>query len=474
MLVMTLLLAHGVPARADAFDHAWCVLAADDFRLVTDLPSEEARALARRLQRFREAVEPYLPGTPFTRDPPTLTIVRFAEARDFRRATRNRYVGGFMRSALARNRVVAGPGDLALGADEPVLHEYVHYLLRRRRGVNLPPWFDEGLAGVLSTAEFARDAVVVGELPTRALRRAIRGTPMRLPAVLDAEDFWDWHPVRRRAFYAWSWAFVHRLLLGREVGLEDRRAALEAYLGGRGPIEGVLDNHWRRTERALMRYLDRRAPTESHRVARPPLPAGFGHCLGPSERVRELVLSTLHHNADEAVARLRERLVADPDDAGLWMTLSKAEVARDNKQGAVKAARRARRLAPSSVSAVVQLAHALTMGCIFEQSPQCREHWQEVVPLLRDALARDPTRVDAVFSLGLSYLYSGRPGQAMNYLRIAYAHQPWAPHINFYLGECYRLVGDARAREHLQRSRRWSSTEVWRRLAEQALDDLES
>jgi predicted Zn-dependent protease len=109
---------------------------------------------------------------------------------------------------------------------------------------------------------------------------------------------------------------------------------------------------------------------------------------------------------------------------------------------------------------------------VLEISEECRARWQESVPLLRASLRRDPERQDAIFTLGLAYLYSGRPGDALNYLRIAHQRQPWAAHVNFYLGETYRLVGDVRAREHLIRARQWSSTEIWRRLAEAGLDLL--
>jgi predicted Zn-dependent protease len=96
------------------------------------------------------------------------------------------------------------------------------------------------------------------------------------------------------------------------------------------------------------------------------------------------------------------------------------------------------------------------------------------VPLLRAALRRDPTQQDAIFTLGLAYLYSGRAGDALNYLRIAHDRQPWTPALNFFLGETYRLIGDTRAEEYLQRARRWSPTELWRRLAEAGLELLDS
>jgi tetratricopeptide (TPR) repeat protein len=103
----------------------------------------------------------------------------------------------------------------------------------------------------------------------------------------------------------------------------------------------------------------------------------------------------------------------------------------------------------------------------------CAEKWRRAVKLFRSGIRQDPQRFDAVLGLGLSYLHSGRPGDARNYLRIAYQKAPWAPHINFYLGESYRLIGDRRAVVHLTNARNWSTQKIWRSLAEAALDELD-
>ena len=38
--------------------------------------------------------------------------------------------------------MVVGPDPHAHSEHESLLHEYVHYLLRTRRGLNIPPWFE--------------------------------------------------------------------------------------------------------------------------------------------------------------------------------------------------------------------------------------------------------------------------------------------------------------------------------------------
>ena len=91
--------------------------------------------------------------------------------------------------------------------------------------------------------------------------------------------------------------------------------------------------------------------------------------------------------------------------------------------------------------------------------------------MIREALESDPDNIEAIFSLGVIELYSGQPGRAVNYLKIAEAHAPWSPSINFHLGEAFRLLGDPIGKTYLIKARNWAHSNVWRRLAEKSLDN---
>ncbi|HEX7034724.1 MAG TPA: hypothetical protein VF210_03070 [Pseudomonadales bacterium] len=462
------------PARADAFDRTWCAVEAGEFRLVTDHPREVAEDLAWRLQAFRPIAEQYLPGEPNADNPP-LTILVFERSRDYRRAMNGSAMAGFMQPSFSESLMVVGPDPNAFSEHETLLHEYVHYLLRTRSGINIPAWFDEGIASMLSSTEVETDRVEVGALPASTLDRAIRGSRLALAEVLDASDIWDWHLDRRRGFYAWSWLLAHHLMLGPDPERDALRRGLNAFLTGEEPsLTEALDVSVNSLERRLQRYLERRPSTAVHEAV-PVADRRYGyHCLDASASTRQLGLAIAQHNPALATRELEAQLEHDSDSAELWTVLSLAHEAANDRPATLAAARRAVSLAPDDPSAAVRLASALAMGCILELSAECRSRWREAVPLLRRALERDPTRQDAIFTLGLAYLYSGRPGDALNYLRIAYRRQPWAPHVNFYLGETYRLIGDVRAREHLLRARQWSPTEVWRKLADAGLELLAS
>lgn len=463
---------------ADAFDRTWCELDAGTFRLVTDRGRADAEAMIRQMRAFRPVADAYLPGSANPDEAP-LSVIVFQRRGDFRRAIGGNDMLGYMMPAFDQSVMVVGPDPNASGDYESLQHEYVHYLLRVRSGVNIPTWFDEGVASLLATVRFepARDGAgqtaVVGEVQTSLLDRAIRQSNLSLRQVIDGQDLWQWPLDRRRGFYAWSHLLVHRLLLGQAAGLPDYRAATRTAVTGDGaPLLATLDASAPGLERQLERYA-RRPPVLREAVPETPDPEAAAapfHCLDASEVVVRIGLAVLPHNPELVARKARQRLRDDPDDPALWTTLSAAEGGRGDREAALAAARQALSLAPDDVSAKVQLASALAGGCIVVVSEECWQRWREAVPLLRSALRQDPRRQDAIFILGLAYLYTGRPGDALNYLRIAHARQPWAPQLNFYLGESYRLIGDARAAGHLDRARRWSPIELWRALAEAALE----
>ncbi|MGH8166477.1 MAG: hypothetical protein ACREQ1_04520, partial [Woeseiaceae bacterium] len=216
LLCLTILLTTSLPATAaaNAFERTWCEVDAGEFRLITDHPREEAEEMVRRLRVFRPVAEHYLPGTSNGDNPPLRMIV-FSHARDYRRAMDGTLMVGFMQPSFTENLLVVGRGPSQFSEYEPLFHEYVHYLLRTRANVNIPVWFDEGLANMLSLAAVTSTGVEIGGLPASTLERSILSSRLSLDKVLEAQDIWEWPVNQRVGFYAWSWVLVHRLLLGQ-------------------------------------------------------------------------------------------------------------------------------------------------------------------------------------------------------------------------------------------------------------------
>jgi tetratricopeptide (TPR) repeat protein len=109
-----------------------------------------------------------------------------------------------------------------------IFHELTHYFVRNTV-VDLPLWFNEGLADFYSTFEASGDTVLVG-LPLDEHLTLLRdhGFNMPLRDLLSADVTSREYNEKTRAgfFYAESWLFVHYALLGNPT----RGAQLQTYL----------------------------------------------------------------------------------------------------------------------------------------------------------------------------------------------------------------------------------------------------
>ena len=118
--------------------------------------------------------------------------------------------------------------------DYVIRHEYVHHFMMQHFPFAYPSWVIEGYAEYFMTAQFERDAVVVGR-PMRATASGTRDMP--LETVLSGSP-WEFDGELRSEFYAQSWLLTHYL-----ISDDDRRQMLRAYLqdvaGGGDPVAAM-------------------------------------------------------------------------------------------------------------------------------------------------------------------------------------------------------------------------------------------
>jgi hypothetical protein len=462
----------------------WCETATSEFHIVSDLPELEQHQLIRKLERVERLAEPFLPGEPLARRS-TLKLVVFRNRQDFLTLTGKRKFAGYMQPSLQTNRLLIGPirGDVT----ETALHEYAHYLLRNRTGVSLPAWFDEGLASLLGTTEFSEDAALIGTLPiTRMESRLSRNAETRPPQqrlmrTLEAISVEDWRREQIHEFYDLAWLLTHYLyfdvyndaLTQGEIGssalaqfLNARDRSLPEHLGMR-PSQLI---------RALEKHLSRwRSPEPVSSPASTPPDTRF-RCLDPVERDLALAMA-VHIQAPELARSListyLEHASVDPENgqqtAALKVAMARVEIASEKPEAGQQLLEEVLAFKPNHAEATVLAADLLVQACLFERGQTCREKWQIASGMYRTALRQDPTRYDGVLGIGLSELHRGRAGDAVNYLKVAYARAPWAAVINYYLGESYRLMGDSRASIYLENARNWAVQDIWRLAAEESL-----
>jgi tetratricopeptide (TPR) repeat protein len=173
-------------------------------------------------------------------------------------------------------------------------------------------------------------------------------------------------------------------------------------------------------------------------------------------------------NPAKAASLYAELAASNPSIVKHRIDMSRALLEVDLEQAA-DALTQAITQAPDNAAVLVQQASLITAQCSMFKDLSCLDQWSAASRLLRRALAIDPSRHDAIMYLGITELYTGNPGRAINYLRIAYSRVPWSPKINLHLGECLRLLGSSQAELHLEHARDWAYSETVRRLAIGAL-----
>lgn len=461
------------PAQADDAERSWCQVRTDQFELLSDLPLERARDLAASLVRFREAALAFVPRHQ-SPAPPPLKIVAFRRARDFQRIFEVRQIAGFMQSGLERHTLVFGPDARGSVANQTAFHEYTHYLLRSRQGINFPVWYEEGFASLLSTMRITDDAVTVGYVPPRVLEE-VRLPRLSVRALLDERYELDWARHDLTRLYARAWLFAHMLHFGHLAGLPAYHEGIPAMLANidsgmsnAGAMEKALGAGLETLQRQVRQYARRRDLP----VQRLPVPGGVPairdeRCLAETEVRQELAMTAVSRNREYARGLFARILETDPEDVDALVGLSLAE---DNPRLAREAVIRALAVEPSHSAANVRMAEIKVAECRGSTATRCLDAWDEGARHYRLGLRTQPDSVGAAYGLGVVYLHTGQPGDAVNYLRVAYRRAPWAPRINFYLGEAYRLTGDrARARTHLMKAMHWDADERRRERASMAL-----
>lgn len=453
--------------------------------MLSDLAPEDARALADRLTRFRLAVQGLL--VPRQSSEPPLKIIAFRHARDFRRVFSLRQIGGFTLSSLDRYTLAFGP-DARRGYAKGALtafHEYTHYLLHNRQQMNYPAWYEEGFANFLSTVYMSEDGAVVGHVPSFKRWQMARSR-LRLAELLDERFVFDWNRSDLEEVYLKAWLLVHLLQHGHLTSLPPASIPpfharipkmlemINAGVPAKVAVEESLGVDLPTLERMLRAYGKRRSlPTRIHVVDVERETPMDVQPLDPAQVWHALAGAAAATGNGHFAARLYQRVLAEnPDDADALVGLS---ATTEDPARSLAAAQRALALNAGHPGANIRMAKLSVSECQQATRDQCYDKWRESAEFYRRAVRSDPEGVDAVFGLGVVYLHVGQAGDALGYLRVAYQRAPWAPPVNLYLGEAYRLVGDAEsARVHLTKAMHWHRDERWRERAALALSMIES
>lgn len=464
-------------AQGGVEDRRWCRTVTEDFELVTDLNQRRSAELLLGLDRFRTAAYALLPGRPL--EPPARPrLLVFKRAQDFAALFALPNIVGFMQPSLRQSLLAFGPDRHGRHLHAFAYHEYTHFLLRSRTMLNLPAWYEEGLATYLASLHVDGDGMVtVGRGPHALLHFLVKQPQTRLEQVVDDRFRLSAERHELSSAYALAWGvvrFLHHAKradgsryaedVGRMLAAIDAGASSADALQGIGiateALPGLMRSYFgtegKETTTVFRFAMDAYEAPELRR-----------ECLNGIDRRYLLAQAVARHDRDKAVALYDTILDRQPRHVGAL--LGRSEVT-DDLLLARRYAQAALDIDPQDASANVRMAQVGMAICEGVAEADCGQELADAATFLQRGLAAAGHRADAIYGLGVLYLLSGAPDEALAYMQRAHFRAPWSPRINFYLGEAYRLSGYYdRAAQHLQKTANWHPDAAWRARAERSL-----
>ena len=477
--ILTLMAA---PIRASVEDNRWCRFSTSSLEIVTDMADSDATELVRALEQFRAQFSTTLfqvTADDLETERVAVRLVAFDRAKDFRRVFRTKRIVGLMRPSMSTHTL-----SFAVDPDyESAFHEFSHYLVRNTSELNIPSWYDEGLASYLATFFVETDETVeIGAVPFGRNVPTYRDVK-RLPTLL-SEPF-PFEDTFRKVLNAYdlSWFLTHFLHHG-DPAPENRHESIRRLITdldqGRAPND-ALTEHWGLDIDELVTALDRHRKSRLTVRIQPRVETTFEpidrECLAVDDTRVMLAEIAAVHNPDRARRWLERTLDSNPDHLQALLGLSRLEPERAEELLA-----QAERTRPEH--AAIQLRRAeLALNECDEKISACMDSIIEAERWFRGALRAadrsDATadrnipgiQVGAAYGLGVVYLLRNRPGNALGYLQAANRRVPWAPRPNFHLGIAYLDTGnEAKALHHLRKAALWDADPRWRGIAAKALE----
>lgn len=198
------------------------------FMALSDAGRRWTLALLEELEYFRAAVLQFA-SIQIPPDAPAVRVVIMASTREFGDIARSRNTAGFMITTQDYPLIVMPVRQGSKAWREVVIrHEYAHVLLGYR-DFQYPPWYEEGVAEMMSTTQFVDDRrafTVGGPSPRLAghFRISAAGRPkLRLSFDWDVlvSDAFEPHTVDdledASSAYAQAWLLAHYATLGDEL-----------------------------------------------------------------------------------------------------------------------------------------------------------------------------------------------------------------------------------------------------------------
>ena len=458
------------PVQAEA----WQRYTTSTFSLSTNADPTTAQLLLQDIERFDQVTRHYIADTQVT-DTPPLHIIVFRTRREFAKVVNQRHFAAYTRPDISTTNLVIGP-DAKGELNENVFHEYVHYRLRTQAHA-YPTWYEEGLATLLSAVEWTQQGARVGH----RIPEAFRGTSYTgdLKKLVAQNQLTHLSMAQLKNFYAHSTYLVQYLHFNhkRQPPGTDLTEQLHQYIEHRNEDFFTAINQpakdLAKAVRQFQAIRDKPADLIPVNVA----DISYGRQILAEQAVLELHAEVARMTNPRRARKLLKRLTQlSPDEPRHWVALTDVliDTKIDDLAGAKAAHQQAREIDPEHPDVLIYGAVLQTKACPLTKTLECHATWRQTTTPLRQALQKNPQHFQAILWLGIVELYTGNPGGAINYLRIAHQRAPWSAFVNYLMGECLRLLGNPRAETYLNRALAWSTDTTSTQLANASLALLRS
>ena len=199
----------------------WINVRSKNFNLIGNAGEKEIRAVAAKLEQFRETFRLLFPKVKF--DAPVQTnVVVFKSASSYKpfkpkRADGkiNENVAGYFQAGEDLNYITLSTEGGKEDTYGTIFHEYTHFLLNTNLGRSeIPPWFNEGLAEFYQTFKIEDDQkVTLGDIQPNHLYllQQTKLIPLKTFFEIDNYSLHQNGNHSRSIFYAQAWALIHYL-----------------------------------------------------------------------------------------------------------------------------------------------------------------------------------------------------------------------------------------------------------------------
>lgn len=269
-LAAALFVLFSLHAKASGKDE-WLAVRSKNFYLIGNASEKDIRAIAVKLEQFREVLRRVFDRVNFNSPVPT-TVIVFKDENSYNPfkplkadGQIDKNIEGYFLTAPDANYITLSMEGDANQAYETIFHEYTHFWVANNIGKsNVPPWFNEGLAEYYQNLKIESDRkIVLGGAQPQHLELLSQHKLIPFDTFFNTDNYTLSQQGDDGAglFYAQSWALMHYLLHG-EGGARRQQMYkfLDFSLSGKSFKEAFAEAFqidYATMERELKKYIER-------------------------------------------------------------------------------------------------------------------------------------------------------------------------------------------------------------------------